>query len=145
MGRLRPIALQPQIVAEHRHRLRLQPGEIAQERRPLRRIPDRPDLRLERDEVLPDLGLNLFDRLRHPESLNKSRQEGLDKLADFPLFETILRERDALAGLEDTGMLHLSVVKCAEISPILATHFRSALTEGGQFANEVASVLEVQS
>lgn len=82
---------------------------------------------------------------RFPLNLNKSRQESLDKLADFPLFETILRERDALAGLEDTGMLHLSVVKRAAISPILATHFRSALTEGGQFADEVASVLEVQS
>ena len=79
---------------------------------------------------------------RFPLALNKSRQETLDKLSDFPLFQTIIRERDALAGIEDTGMLHLSLAKRASQSPILATHFRSAMKEAAQFADEITSILE---
>lgn len=79
---------------------------------------------------------------RFPLNLNKSRQESLDKLADFPLFQTIIRERDALAGIEDTGMLHLALSKRAAISPILATHFRSAMKEAMQLADEITSILD---
>ncbi len=79
---------------------------------------------------------------RLPLNLNKSRQESLDKLADFPLFRSLIRERDALAGIEDTGLLHLALAKREAISPILATHFRSAMKEASQLAEEISSILE---
>jgi chromosome partitioning protein len=82
---------------------------------------------------------------RFPLNLNKSRQESLDKLSDFPLFQTIIRERDALAGMEDTGLLHLALSKREAISPILATHFRSAMKEAVQFADEITSIVEQAS
>ena len=46
MQRLGPVALQPHIVADERRRLGLQPGELTQELRPLRRILHRPHVGL---------------------------------------------------------------------------------------------------
>ena len=79
---------------------------------------------------------------RFPLSLNKSRESSLKKLGVFPMFETILRERDALAALEEQGMLHLSLARRAAEAPILATHFKSAMREGDQLAGEILDVLE---
>ena len=49
--RLGSIALQAHVVPDERRRLALQPGQVAQELRPLRRILDRPDVGLELDEI----------------------------------------------------------------------------------------------
>ena len=79
---------------------------------------------------------------RLPLNLNKSRQESLDRLAAFPLFQSLIRERDVLAGIEDTGLLHRALSKREAVSPILATHFRSAMKEASQLADEITSIPE---
>lgn len=98
------------------------------------------DLRQEED--LTDTLLVAILVTRFPRSLNKSRNEDLKALAVFPMLETILRDRDALAGIGRDGMLHMTLAKAETISKFHATHYRSAMAEANQLATEVIDLLE---
>ena len=77
-----------------------------------------------------------------PHTLNKSREGDLRSIQDFPLFQTMLRDRDALTGMLRSGMLHLTLEKRRAESAIMATHFRSAMREAERLVDEVLEVVE---
>jgi chromosome partitioning protein len=77
-----------------------------------------------------------------PHTLNKSREGDLTTIQDFPLFETMLRDRDALTGMLQTGLLHLALEKRRAESPIAATHFQSAMKEANRLVEEVLDIVE---
>ena len=77
-----------------------------------------------------------------PHTLNKSRQGDLQAIQDFPLFETMLRDRYALSGMLHAGLLHLTLEQRRVQSPIAATHFQSAMREADRLVDEVLEVVE---
>lgn len=96
---------------------------------------------LEEDELDFIVAL-LLTRLPH--TLNKSRQIEIDRLEVFPMFETKLRERDALAGMKRTGMLHLTLAarQADPMGRISAKHFQMAMSEASRLADDVLAALE---
>jgi chromosome partitioning protein len=77
-----------------------------------------------------------------PHTLNKSREADLASIQAFPLFQTMLRDRDALTGMLRSGLLHLTLEKRRAESSIGATHFRSAMREAEKLVDEVLEVVE---
>lgn len=77
-----------------------------------------------------------------PHTLNKSRETDLRSIQDFPLFQTMLRDRDALTGMLRSGLLHLTLEKRRSESAIAATHFHSAMREAERLVDEVLEVVE---
>ena len=77
-----------------------------------------------------------------PHTLNKSREDDLTAIQDFPLFETKLRERDALTGMLQSGLLHLTLEQRRAQSTFAATHFQSAMREADRLVDEVLEIVE---
>lgn len=77
-----------------------------------------------------------------PHTLNKSREGDLKAIQDFPLFDTMLRDRDALTGMLHAGLLHLTLEKRRAKSAIAATHFLSAMREADRLTDEILELVE---
>lgn len=96
---------------------------------------------LDREELEETVTVGLLVT-RLPHTLNKSREDDLASIQDFPLFETRLRERDALTGMLQTGLLHLSLEQRRAQSSFAATHFQSAMREADRLLDEVLELVE---
>ena len=80
---------------------------------------------------------------RLPLVVNKSRQDEIDALSRLPVFQTHVRDRDALARMERTGLLHLTLAQReASGSKVSATHFRTAMRETLELGDEVLTIVE---
>ncbi len=97
---------------------------------------------LKQEEGLTETLLVAVLVTRLPRSLNRSRNADLEALMVFPMLDTLVRDRDALAGIGRDGMLHLTLAQAEAVSRFHATHFRSAMAEAGQLGAEVIELLE---
>lgn len=96
---------------------------------------------LEREQLEDTVTVGLLVT-RLPHTLNKSREDDLAAIQDFPLFETRLGERDALTGMLQSGLLHLSLAQRRAQSSFAATHFQSAMREADSLVDEVLKLME---